>query len=289
MFKIKKPTQPDDLGADHLNDERVMSAIEKDMLKNIHRQLRLDSDGPGYKKYMIAASVLLVCGIASWFFLSNQMGGKLITVSAQKGHIANIILPDGSTICLNAGSTVSYPEKFADKREVQLIDGEAFFDVKHDKKHPFIVHYGNLHTQVLGTSFNIRYYKKLNDVRVTVIRGLVEVGNQTKSFGLITPDKEVVYHQDDKTYKTRTINSQKVAAWKSNEINLYNVPFEDLMVEVENIYGLQIKYDHDKMKNVVTTIHFLSTDDMKQVLEMITTIHGLNYTIAGKEVTLASN
>jgi ferric-dicitrate binding protein FerR (iron transport regulator) len=289
MFKNKKPARLEDLGEEHLRDESAMRTIEKDMLKNIHRQLRLDGNGSGHKKYMLAASVLIVCGIASWVLFRNQGSPKMIRISALKGHISNITLPDGSTICLNAGSTVSYPETFSDKREVQLIDGEAFFDVKHDEKHPFVVHYGNLHTQVLGTSFNIRYYKKLNDVRVTVVRGLVEVGSQTKSFGLITPDKEIIYRQDDKSYNTRTVNSKKVAAWKSNEINLYNVPFEDLMVELENIYGLQIKYDREKMKNVVTTIHFLSTDDLKQVLEMITTIHGLNYAIAGKEVMLSSN
>jgi ferric-dicitrate binding protein FerR (iron transport regulator) len=290
MFKKRKPVSLADMGEDHLHDKNAMKAIEKDMLKNIHRHIRGNGRIFHLKriKYSAAATVLVACSAALLFWIKSQSNEKLISITARKGHLATIKLPDGSTIWLNSGSTITYPEKFAAKREVQLVNGEAFFDVKHDKAHPFIVRYGNLHTQVLGTSFNIKYYKKLNDVRITVVRGLVEVGNQSKSFGMITPDKEIIYSQKDKSYNTRVINSKKVAAWKSKEINLYDVPFEDLILTLENLYSVKVNYNHEKMKDVVTTIYFKSSDDIKTVLEIITTIHDLNYTVAGREVTLAS-
>ncbi len=288
MFKKSGPRSWDGIGEDHLHDEKIMKAIEKSMLINIHKHI--DGDRLFFKtsafRYSIAAALLLFASVGLLLISRQPDSSKLLSITALKGRISIISLPDGSKIWLNSGSTISYPEKFASIREVRLVNGEAFFDIKHSKNHPFIVRYGNMHVQVLGTAFNVKYYTKLNDVRVTVVRGLVEVGDKTRSFGMITPDKEIIYDQKKDTHSARQINSQKVAAWKAREVNLYDVPFEDLMLTLENVYGITVKYDHVKMKDVITTIHFLSTDDLKQVLEMIKTIHGLNYTIEGKEVSL---
>jgi len=288
MLKKSKPKPWDGIGEDHLHDEKIMRAIEKSMLNNIHKHIK--DDGLFFKtkafKYAAAAALLLFTSIGLLLISRQPDSNKLLSITALKGRISIISLPDGSKIWLNSGSTISYPEKFAGIREVRLVNGEAFFDIKHDNRHPFIVRYGNMHVQVLGTAFNVKYYIKLNDVRVTVVRGLVEVGDKTRSFGMITPDKEIIYDQKKDTHSARQINSQKVSAWKAREVNLYDVPFEDLMLTLENVYGITVKFDRTKMKDVVTTIHFLSTDDLKQVLEIIKTIHGLNYTIEGKEVSL---
>ncbi|MEO6520676.1 MAG: FecR family protein [Mucilaginibacter sp.] len=287
MFKKAKPDRAPINGDDHLYDEHAMAAIEKDMLKNIHLQI----NGTGYffkhqtVIYALAASVLLVCAIGFLFFYSNQ-SQKLITVTADRGHISIVSLPDGSKVWLNSGSTLAYPAVFGKIRSVELVNGEAFFDIRHNPKHPFVVHYGDMHAQVLGTSFNIKYYKKLNDVRITVVTGLVEVGNTKQSFGMISPDKEIIYNQKTSFHNARPINSHKVAAWKAREVNLYDVPFEDLVLTIENVYSVKVKYDREKMKDIITTIHFSSSDDIKEALEIIKTIHGLNYTINGKEVEL---
>jgi len=288
MFKKSRPKSWDDIGEDHLYDKKIMKAIEKSMLSNIHKHIKEDKRFFKTRtfKYAVAAALLLFISIGLLLVSRQQDSSKLLSITALKGRISIISLPDGSKIWLNSGSTISYPEKFAKIREVRLVNGEAFFDIKHDNSRPFIVRYGNMHVQVLGTAFNVKYYTKLNDVRVTVVRGLVEVGDKTRSFGMITPDKEIIYDQKKDTHSARQINSQKVAAWKAREVNLYDVPFEDLMLTLENIYGIKVKYDQVKMKEVITTIHFSSTDDLKQVLEMIKTIHGLNYTIEGKEVSL---
>ncbi|WP_448701339.1 FecR family protein [Mucilaginibacter sp. AW1-3] len=289
MFKRSRPKLWQNLGEDHLHDEKIMNAIEKSMLNNIHKHI--DQGNRRFFKtavfrYAAAAALLVFASLGLLFISKRNADTKLVSITALKGRISIISLPDGSKIWLNSGSTISYPEKFAKVREVRLINGEAFFDIRHDDHHPFIVRYGNMHVQVLGTAFNIKYYTKLKDVRVTVVRGLVEVGDQDRSFGMITPNKEIIYDQKEDTHNARDINSEKVAAWKAREVNLYDVPFEDLMLNLENIYGITVSYDHEAMKDVVTTIHFLSTDDLKQVLEIIKTIHGLNYTVEGKEVSL---
>jgi transmembrane sensor len=286
MFKKNRPRSIKMEGDNHLYDEHAMAEIEKDMLENIHRHIRGNWHFLRSKttRYFLAASVLLISAL-TFLFIKNDGNDNLITITANRGHISLVTLPDGSKVWLNSGSTLSYPAAFANIRSVELVNGEAFFDIRHDTKHPFVVHYGNLHAQVLGTSFNIKYYKKLNDFRITVVTGLVEVGDQKHSFGLISPNKEIIYNQKTTTHDARVINSQKVAAWKTREINLFDVPFEDLVLTIQNVYDIKVNYD-DSIKDVITTIHFSSTDNLKDVLEVIKTIHRLNYKINGKEVEL---
>ena len=287
MIKWLKPGHKPVAGEAHLQDEVAMNAIEKQMLNNIHKEIY----GKWYflkttsGKYAVAASfVLLCCSIVFGLKLSFKNKINFVTVAAAKGHINIITLPDGSTVWLNSGSTVKYPDKFGETREIQLVNGEAFFDIKHDETAPFIVHYGNLHARVLGTAFNIKYFKKVSDVRVTVARGRVEVGKGINSFGVLAHDNEISYDQANNQHTIRKVDSRKIAAWRTNEVNLYNVSFAELMLRLENIYNIHITYDYDKMNALPTTIHFSNKDNLQQVLEIIKTIHRVNYTINGKEV-----
>ncbi|MFC0513765.1 FecR family protein [Mucilaginibacter angelicae] len=289
MIKRLKPGHKPVAGEAHLQDEQAMKAIEKQMLNNIHKEIYgkwyFIKTTPG--KYAVAASLMLLCcSILFGLKLSFKNKINYVTVVASRGHINIITLPDGSTVWLNSGSTITYPNKFFATREVRLINGEAFFDIKHDENTPFVVHYGSLHARVLGTAFNIKYFKKLSDIRVTVTRGRVEVGKNNNSFGVLAHDSEISYDRASNQHIIRKVDSRKVAAWTTNEVNLYDISFAELMIRLENIYNIHIIYDHDKLNALPTTIHFSNNDNLQQVLEIIKTIHRVNYTINGKEVLL---
>ena len=285
----RKPDSGDRVGEEHLRDEEAMRAVEKEMLYNIHKEIfgRWHFIKTTTAKYTVAASLLLMCCSGLLYKkLSANDEASWVVVSTPKGNIKNIQLPDGSTVWLNSGSVLKFPEHFGKTREIELLDGEAYFDVKHDDQSPFTVHYGHLHARVLGTAFNVKFYKNISDVRLSVTRGRVEVGNRSSSFGVITLGKEVIYDQKAGTHQVRAIDAEKVAAWKSNEINLYSIPFDELVMRLENIYNVQINYDHDRINRLTTTIHFSRDNTLQYVLDIIKTIHHLDYDIKGKEVYL---
>jgi len=285
----RKPDPDDRVGEEHLRDEEAMRAVEKEMLYNIHKEIfgRWHFIKTTTAKYTMAASLLLMCCSGLLYKkLSANDEASWVVVSTPKGNIKNIQLPDGSTVWLNSGSVLKFPEHFGKTREIELLDGEAYFDVKHDDQSPFTVHYGHLHARVLGTAFNVKFYKNISDVRLSVTRGRVEVGNRSSSFGVITLGKEVVYDQKADTHQVRAVDAEKVAAWKSNEINLYSIPFDELVMRLENIYNVQINYDHDRINRLTTTIHFSRDNTLQYVLDIIKTIHHLDYDVEGKEVYL---
>jgi len=289
MIKWLRPGSKPKAGEAHLQDEPAMRAIEKQMLNNIHKEIY----GKWYfikttsGKYAVAASiVLLCCSIALGLKLSSKNKITWSSITAEKGHINIVTLPDGSTVWINAGSTIKYPDKFGKTRNIQLVNGEAFFDIKHDENTPFIVHYGSLHARVLGTAFNIKYFKKVSDVRVTVTRGRVEVGKGANSFGILAHDNEISYDQRSDHYTFQKVDAASIAAWRTNEVNLYDVSFAELMLRLENTYNIRITYDHNQLDALLTTIHFSNADNLQQVLEIIKTIHKVDYTIKGREVLL---
>ncbi|MGN8068660.1 FecR family protein [Mucilaginibacter sp. 22184] len=289
MMLWRRPEPNDKIGEEHLRDEEAMRAVEKEMLHNIHKEIlgRWHFLKTTTAKYTMAAFLLLMCCSGLLYKkLSANGEASWVTVAAPKGSIKNIQLPDGSTVWLNSGSVLKFPDHFGKTREIELLDGEAYFDIKHDDQSPFTVHYGRLHARVLGTAFNVKFYKSISDVRLSVTRGRVEVGKQSSSFGVITLGKEVIYDQKAGTHRVRLIDAEKVAAWTSNEINLYTIPFDELIMRLENIYNVQINYDHSRIHHLTTTIHFSRTNTLQYVLDIIKTIHHLDYDIKGKEVYL---
>ncbi|MFR7808806.1 MAG: FecR family protein [Butyricimonas faecihominis] len=93
------------------------------------------------------------------------------TINIPYGAEYNLVLSDGSKIYLNAGSTLRYPDQFiGDKREV-FLTGEAYFEVKSDSLHPFIVHASDVAIRVLGTSFNVNAYAEGTWVKTTLVEG----------------------------------------------------------------------------------------------------------------------
>jgi transmembrane sensor len=204
MMQWRKPGSDQKVGEDHLRDEKAMHAMEKDMLHHIHKEIfgRWYFIKAATAKYAMAASVLLMCRSSLFYWKLSKTEINWIMVTAKKGNIKIVTLPDGSTVWLNSGSVIKFSEHFDKTREVQLVNGEAYFDVKHNAQLPFIVHYGALQARVLGTAFNVKFYKNINDVRLTVTRGRVEVGNKAASFGVLTLNKEMVY--DQKGIRTRS-------------------------------------------------------------------------------------
>jgi len=122
-----------------------------------------------------AAIVLFVIGLTLLYNKPIADPVQQVLVSAANGQHRQVSLPDGTKVWLSPATQISYPNHFTStKREVTLI-GEAFFEVVHDVKHPFVINSGKLKTVVLGTSFNIRAYPKAISAEVTVVSGKVGV------------------------------------------------------------------------------------------------------------------
>ncbi|MES2062100.1 MAG: FecR domain-containing protein [Bacteroidota bacterium] len=207
------------------------------------------------KKWMVAASLFAVASVAALGFYNRARIQDVVSPIAQKqfstvnGQVASLTLADGTKVWLNGGSKLSYPEAFrGDKREITLT-GEAFLEVAHDATKAFIVHTGNIRTQVLGTSFNVKAYAEDSFVKVDVVTGKVGVVAALAPTVFLTPAQEVTV--DKKSHSAVTAKGIDVAAlsgWKDGDFIVKNMPLPEVLNAIKHRFNVLIKADANLTK-----------------------------------------
>ena len=229
--------------------------------------------------YSIAAvtvGALILCGV---FFVQHSEKPKtvvasIITKKANAGEILKLVLPDSSTIWLNSGSEISFSEnlELEDKRTINLT-GEAYFEVKHDEKHPFIVKSAALSTTVYGTSFNVRAYRNEETIAVAVNSGKVGVnenlGKQETQF--LLPKSKLMYQLKSHSFIKKTIALKAVNSWIQGELIFDETPIEDVLFMLSRKYNVSINSDQLKTQGCKLTAEFKnkSLADVLETLKLV--------------------
>lgn len=196
-----------------------------------------------------------------------------------------IRLPDGSTALLNEGSELSYA--WGEKgREVQL-KGEAYFDIKHDPLRPFSVRTGRIVTRVLGTAFNIKAYPADKEVRVTVSRGKVSVGDEGKTFGELTPNQELAVNTETNDVSRTDKNATTSMEWTSAILILDDVDMAKAAEIIGERYHTKIVFADEAVKSCGVSAKFLNDEKITDVLDMISAAVNITYVIENDQVTIS--
>ena len=162
-----------------LNEEQI-SVLGAEMFNKIGQETKLNQVKriPVYKKYIVYAAIAasLLIFISVGIFVKNKDGNltENQTVYSKAGNVIKLQLSDGTLVWLNAGSKLSFPSSFKGKKRREIfLEGEAYFEVKRDMAHPFLVHTKNLTTKDLGTKFNVQAYNDTKSIEVTLLEGKV--------------------------------------------------------------------------------------------------------------------
>ena len=200
--------------------------------------------------YYAAAAVLVFSVVSSWFYFQKPekaMQTTSITWSSKTtsdGQKVKIRLSDSSIIYLAGGSTLRWPDQFlkGQKREV-ILTGEAFFEVKRDTSSPFIVHTGQVSTQVLGTSFNIYAYPKDKNQMISVRSGKVRVssngGNQLKKLADLTAGMRLTYEQQTMDFVVeKGQDAASFNSWIENRLSFRNANLGEITKKLSRYYNI---------------------------------------------------
>lgn len=258
---------------------------------------------------LLALICLAGAGLGYLYWQSSFPGYKIVTTDA--GMKTKIRLMDGSTILLNAGSTLRYREKMdKDVREVYL-DGEAFFDIKHAASRPFIIHAEKMDVRVLGTSFNIRSYKEEDFEETAVISGAVEVRvKEGQQVLRVAPNEKVLLRKASATTESKqasynnhgkeqlVIERQPLSpvsstdsshvletAWINNQLIFQNETLSVLAQRLERWYGVKIAITDPQL----AALRFSGRADnvsIEKLLNILQEIQPFKYSIQGDVITI---
>ena len=162
------------------------------------------------------------------------------------GRTSKIFLPDGTKVCLNAGSRLVYPEFFSDKNREVFLVGEAFFEVEQDKNHPFIVQTTDLRINVLGTKFNISAYPFDNIIETVVTEGKVSL--EQKNARLFTettelkPNQLASFNKNSGNIKITNVETDNYTLWKDGLYKFESTDLSRVAKRLERFYDIHFQF-----------------------------------------------
>lgn len=238
-----------------------------------------------------AAAVLVLVSLNLVYLLNRnptvtpQQKAIVLETVKKRNRVFN--LPDGSTVILSAGSKLNYPSSFdgLEKREV-FLEGQAFFDVKHNATKSFIVHAGKLVTTVLGTAFNIKAIPGESDITVTVTRGRVKVQNKNKILGILTPNQQIIYNTDKVSSIVKIVDTDSDLDWKEQDLIIDNLTVGEVGKLLEQRFKVKITIADDSLYSQHFTTTFSKEESFEQIIKNICLFNGVEYKFNKEKATV---
>lgn len=213
-----------------------------------------------------AAAAAIVLFFGAYHFLKPTAEIKKFEATS----VADLNLPDGSQVTLNKGAAIKYPEKFLGNEREITIFGEGFFEVKTDKRRPFIVKAGQYRVEVVGTEFNVkRQADQVYEVYVKSGSVLVyKAGARNNAKKLLPGDFATLRPDGEKELKAVGRN---YLSWKNQQLVFVNTPMNKVLKDLERCYDVNLKVNDPAINKERLTTRFKdkSLEEALSVIELI--------------------
>lgn len=226
-------------------------------------------------RYAAAAAVVAgaVCG--SWFMGGRRAESRLVaaaqpvSVSTPLGVKSDVVLPDGSRVRLNGGTRIVYPALFGDERRVE-VDGEAYFEVEHDARRPFVVVTGQVASTVLGTTFNVHAYSEDENFQITLATGslLVDGGPESRSVRL-RPGEQGFFEKTSGLLSLRRVNVEHVLSWQEDRLYFRAEPLASIARSLERQFNVSIAIPDERLRRICFTGEFVEGENIHEIMRII--------------------
>ena len=232
----------------------------------------------------IAAAIVIVFGIYQLLLKQPQ---QLMLASTKE--VLHDTLPDGSNIALNKNSNITYPEQFAKNERRVKLEGEAFFNVEHNKEQPFIIEANNAYVKVLGTSFNVKAYEN-SEIEVIVTEGLVQLftvdsqTNDTTSLLLKAGEKGKISTENRKPIHVAE-NIPDELFWMDYTLIFNDTDLKKVFSLLENYYNVEIEVSDKRIYECRLSTTF-SNNKIDDIIKVITATFEFEYTKENNTYTI---
>jgi transmembrane sensor len=249
------------------------------------------------------------------FVINGQSFSELIV---PMGSRAQLSLSDGTTVTLNAGSSLKYDNRFGISDRIVQLEGEGYFKVAKDSKRPFTVKTTYLNVMALGTIFNIKAYSGDKTIETTLIEGSVKIeeitDKSTVEVTVLKPNQKLTFFKKDSTtvdeaaspevksrsntqplqvqksigiprLVTENVNVEPVISWKENHWIFEKQSLSQIAIDLERKFDVQILFASERLKSYRFTGTILA-EPIEQVLEAMSITAPIDFKLNGRVVTL---
>lgn len=242
---------------------------------------------------VIIPLVMLVVFGKLYVQMSDELKASQVVAMLQEHTVSDecktIALADGTQVRLNQSSVLLYPEKFVGKERKVFLTGEAFFDIKHDGRHPFHVSTPYFDITDLGTSFSVSSYATDVEVSTTLKTGKIElkVVGEDKVYSM-KPNDQLVYNVKTKAVDLRQVTDEDDGLnWRNKQISLDDVTLAEAARIMGDVYGVKFVFRSSRHRNTKITVHFNRGESLKKALAIVgNLVPGLEYELMKDKVII---
>lgn len=261
---------------DKVNPEQIWADIALACFgrpeKKVHRPLTIICS-------IAAVVAVLVMGV----WTARLFTDSYITVSAvDSTDMLVVALPDSSKVWLNVGSTIRYPKKFHENREVEL-KGEAFFNVAKRTSSSFRVLFDGACVEVKGTEFNVKSGSQMDEI--TLFHGKIVFNASGISALEMKPFEQVVYDVAGKQAKLTRVDAIEYD-WRSTEFRFMDKPLKDLVKFINRTYKVKISVNDKMYEKILFSGTIRKNETLEDVLEKVCISLNLHKRVEGNSITL---
>lgn len=301
-------TDRNESGLSNLTDEElwVSSAVADDTqqydvdqaFERFRKRTGLDQSGrqsyKWYRTWSVAAVAIVLLGlitVTAYWQGSRQIQSNFsdIVVEAPLGSKTKLILPDGSTVWLNAGSKMIYSQGFGVSDRRLAFQGEGYFEVEKNDEMPFLVQTHDVNVTVVGTKFNFRNYPEDEEAVVELLEGKVALENQLKeeSVRYLSPNEKMVLHKATGKMDITSAKVKEATLWTENILLFDEDLLPDIVRELERSYHVQIEIENEDLKQTRFYGQFNQLEqNIYEVLDMLVETGRLEYQEKDKVIYL---
>ncbi|GAB6007802.1 FecR family protein [Dysgonomonas reticulitermitis] len=249
-----------------------------------------------YKVGRIAAAILIpfIIGLNIYYYTDNKKLTDFVagstSVNIASGEKAQITLPDGTAIFLNAATSISYSSDFGLKNREIFLSGEAYLDVVKNEKIPFYVNTDLIRIKVLGTKFNVNTYDDSPIIETSLIEGSIELttkGAKPQTI-ILSPQEKATYYKDHDILSIFKTTTHFETAWLRGELVFRSVKFSDIMEKLERRYGVDIEITGADYNKHLFTGSF-KEDYIDGILKILQLHYNFEYTKTGDKISIRFN
>lgn len=284
--------EKDEAMEDIWNELPVITTLSSvDELKRINKRIYPRTRQLYYRVAAIAAIVilpLLAFLTTKWYYQQPEALQDIAMVECfvPNGERKQITLPDGSTVWLNSGSILLYPEIFANNRTMYL-SGEGNFEVMKDPEKPFVVQTNYLNVEALGTVFNVNSYPDMDKTTTILQSGKVKVEDKSGITApvILNPDEQLVYSHEDGSFVKTNVDATYMSRWTEGYLIFQKESLANIFRSLERRYDVKISFDHDKFDDSSFNVRFHEEETLEEALQVLRKIGAkFRYTITGNDV-----
>ncbi len=279
-----------------LEIEKVWSVSEKSFVlnsndlkssvKSFNKSLKLIAKPKNSAWHWIGrvAAIIAIAVAGLWVYKSTDKE-EYIVKQTHSNQLDTLALPDGSKIILAENSGVKYSEKFSkEDRTITLTQGQAFFEIARDTKHPFKVKMGQSEVMVLGTSFNIKLSK--DNIDLDVKTGKVKFSPyEGGTSSILTKGQGLTYERTLDKLSSRS--SQNADAWYTKQLVFVDTPLDEVCKQLSTYFNTTIKLEgkHRSAKKLNATF---TNQSLENVLILLNETYNIKIEKQNTQIILST-